>query len=101
MSAAYTKVPKVPKIKSSTAQLLNHLTTQLLSSFVVTERPSVFVAFVLVSSWQLFVDYRLRIMGHKKIINFVCQQFIALCSGNKQRTTDKHTQLHFFKRLRL
>ena len=54
------------KVKSFTAQLLNHLTTQLLSSFVVSERPCVFVVFVFVSSWQLVVGYGLRIMGHEK-----------------------------------
>jgi len=57
---------KVPTVKSSTTQILNHLTTQLLSSFVVSERPCVFVVFVFVSSWQLVVGYGLRIMGHEK-----------------------------------
>ena len=62
---------KVPTVKSSTTQILNHLTTQLLLSFAVAERPCVFVVFVFVSSWQLVVVYRLRIMGHEKIKNVV------------------------------
>jgi hypothetical protein len=89
----------VPKVKSSTAQLLYHLTTHLLSSFVVAESPCVFVVFVFVSSWQLIVGYRLRIMGHEKIKNVVCQQFVALYSNNKQRETGKYKPLYFFKRL--
>ena len=36
---------KVPKIKVFTAQPLNYLTTQLLSFFVVAERPCVFVKY--------------------------------------------------------
>jgi len=44
-------VPKVPKFKSFTAQQLNHLTTQLISSFVVVERLCVFIKVV-----GLFLD---------------------------------------------
>jgi hypothetical protein len=82
MSVAYMKVSKV---KSST--------TQLLSSFVVAERPCVFVVFVFVSSWQLFVGYRLRIMGHEK----KCRLSAIRCSLLKQQTTEnRQTQAIIF-----
>jgi hypothetical protein len=85
----------VLKIKSSTTQLLNHLTNQLLSSFVVAERPCVFVVFVFVSSWQLFVGYRLRIMGHEK--NKKCRLSAIRCSLLKQQTAEnRQTQTIIF-----
>jgi len=36
-------MPKVPKVNSFTTQPLNHLTTQLLSSFILAQRPCVFI----------------------------------------------------------
>ena len=37
-------MPKVPKVNSFTTQPLNHLTTQLLSSFVVAQKLCMFIA---------------------------------------------------------
>jgi len=36
-------MPKVTKVNSFTTQPLNHLTTQLLSSFILAQRPCVFI----------------------------------------------------------
>ena len=80
-------------VKSSTTQLLNHLTTQLLSSFVMAERSCVFVVFVFVSSWQLFVGYRLQIMGHEKIkMSFVSNSllFTQTTNNGKQANTSHY-----------
>jgi hypothetical protein len=80
-------------VKSSTTQLLNHLTTQLLSPFVVAERPCVFVVFVFVSSWQFFVGYRLWIMGHEKQkMSFVSNSllFTQTTNNGKQANTSHY-----------
>jgi hypothetical protein len=79
--------------------LPNHLTTQLLSSFVVAERPCVFVIFVFVSSWQFFVGYRLWIMGHEKQkMSFVSNSllFTQTTNNGKQANTNHYIFLSVY-----
>jgi len=53
----------------------------------------VFVVFVFVSSWQLFVGYRLQIMGHEKIkMSFVSNSllFTQTTNNGKQANTSHY-----------
>jgi len=63
----------------------------------MAERSCVFVVFVFVSSWQLFVGYRLQIMGHEKIkMSFVSNSLLFTQTTNNGKQANRQTQAIIF-----